>query len=141
MNTSRDEKIVDAKFRAEAAMNMSRGPRVVDTESRAEVAMKKTCTGRIIKPFAKAKDAIDTREDQSSLQKAPSPERISEIKNLIVQLTYLLEAWDKNDEDISANLTQTEEDTELGHDDPLRILATRINLANATDQDQFICFT
>lgn len=37
--------------------------------------------------------------------------------------------------------TQAGEDTEPGHEDFLKILATRINLANAADQDQFVCST
>ena len=37
--------------------------------------------------------------------------------------------------------TQTREETEPGHEDPLKILATRINLANAADQDQFVSST
>lgn len=128
MNTSRGRKVVDAESRTTDAMNTSRGQKVVDTESRAEIAMKKSRTGRIIKPSAKAKDAIRTSGEQQN----------SEIENLIVQLTSLLEAWDEDDEDISVNLTQTEEQ-EPGHGDPLKILAIRINLANATDQDQFVC--
>ena len=37
--------------------------------------------------------------------------------------------------------TQTREETELEHEDPLKILATRIDSTNAVDQDQFVCST
>ena len=38
-------------------------------------------------------------------------------------------------------ITQTRKKTGPGHEDPLKILATRINLANAVDQDQFVSST
>ena len=35
--------------------------------------------------------------------------------------------------------TQTRDKIELGHKDLLKILATRINMANAANQNQFVC--
>ena len=126
---------------SKVATSISRGQKTIEAESRTEIAMKKTRTGCTIKPSAKAKDARDERESPSNPQKTPPLEQSSEIENLIVQLTNLLGSWDVNDEGIEVRLTQTEEDTKPGYKDPLRILATRINLANAVDQDQFVCST
>ena len=65
-------------------------------------------------------------------------EQSLEIENLIIQLMNLLGAWDQDDEKIKVITTQTREKTKPGHEDPLKILATRINLANSADQDLFI---
>ena len=100
--------------------------------------MKKTCTCRTIKLSAKAKDA---KEVLSNFQKTFLLEQSSEITNLIVQWTNLLRAWDEDDENIEVMTTQTREETEPGHEDHLKILATRINLANAADQHQFVSST
>ena len=129
MNTSRGRKVVNTEFRTTNAMNTSRSQKVVDAESYTESAMKKSHIGQIIKFSAKVKDFIETSGEQQNL----------EIKNLIIQLTNLLEAWEEN-EYISVNLTQIEEE-KSGHKDPLKILATKINLANATNQDQLMCST
>lgn len=75
-------------------MNTSKDQKVIDTESHAEIAMIKSRTSRIIKLSAKAKDAIKTSREQPN----------SEIENLIIQLTNLLEAWDEDNKDISVNL-------------------------------------
>lgn len=75
------------------------------------------------------------------MQKKTIPlEQSSEIEDLIVQLTHLFGAWD-DDEKTKVMTTQAEENSEPMHEDPLRILATKINTANAVDQDQFVCST
>lgn len=77
-------------------------------------------------------------------QKPLSPtKQSSEIENLIVQLTTLLEDWDKAP---NVSFTQSGEDPtpekeQLLEEDPMRILATKINSANAADHDQFSCST
>lgn len=86
-------------------INTSRDQKIVDAESRAEIAMKNTGTGRLIKPSAKAKDVIGTTKGSSNSGKTSPSEQSSEIEDLVVQLTNLLEAWDENNEDISVNLT------------------------------------
>lgn len=115
--------------------------KIVDAEFRAEVAMKKTRISRTIKLSAKAKDARNIRERPSNPQKISLLEQSSEIENLIVQSTILFGSWDMNDKGIEIRLTQTEEDTKSGYEDLLRILATRINLINTFDQDQFVYST
>ena len=83
--------------------------------------MKKTRTGRTIKLSAKGKDA---KEVPSNPQKTFSLKQRSEIKNLIVQLTNLLRAWDENYENVKIMTMPTREKTEPGHEDSLKILAT-----------------
>ncbi len=65
-------------------------------------------------------------------------ERSSEIENLVAHLTTLLENWDRGP---NVAITQLREDPstpeEDEKEDPMRILATKINSANAVDQDQF----
>lgn len=56
-------------------------------------------------------------------------------------MTYFLEAWDENDKNIEVMTTQTRKKIEPKHKDPLKILAIRINLVNAADQDQFVSST
>lgn len=53
-------------------------------------------------------------------------------------MTHLLGAWE---EDNTNAMASQAEESESAQDDPLKILATRINLANAVDQDQFACST
>ncbi len=65
-------------------------------------------------------------------------EQSSEIENLVPHLTTLLENWDRCP---NIAITQPKEDPstpeEDEEEDPMRILATKINSANAVDQDQF----
>ncbi len=65
-------------------------------------------------------------------------ERSSEIENLVAHLTTLLENWDRGP---NVAIIQPREDPstpeEDEEEDPMRILATKINSANAVDQDQF----
>lgn len=100
--------------------------------------MKKTCIDRIMKLSAKAKDA---KEVLSNPQKTFFLEQSLEIENLIVQLTNFLEVQDEDDKNIEVITTQTREKTKPGCKDLLKILATRINLVNAANQDQFISST
>lgn len=62
-----------------------------------------------------------------------------EIEDLIVQLTHLLQNWEAGD--IEAMITKAEELENPYPDDLQIILATRVNVANTVDQDQFACFT
>ena len=80
------------------------------------------------------------RNSEIEKRKPLSPtERSSEIENLVVQLTTLLENWDKGP---NVNITQSMEDpTPEEEEDPMRILATKINSANAVDHDQFTSST
>lgn len=79
----------------------------------------KTRTGRTVKLSAKASDA------RSPLGHKSTPaEQSSEIEDLIVQLTHLLGAWEEDN--TNAMASQVEE-SESAQDDPLKILATRIN--------------
>ena len=136
---NRGQKVNDAEpIPSIVTIPTSRGRKVDDAESRAEDAMKITRTGRTIKLSAKAKDA---REGPSNPQKTFPLEQNSEIENLIIQLTNLLGAWNEDDENIEVMTTQTGQETEPGHEDPLKILATRINSPNVADQDQFVCST
>lgn len=64
-------------------------------------------------------------------QRLSSKEQNSEVQNLIVPLTHLLQNCDTQSKEL--------ENTQL--DDPLMILVTRVNVANAADQDQFACLT
>ena len=73
-------------------------------------------------------------------QKPLSPiEQSSEIEKLVAYLTILLENWNKSPNIVvitqpKKDLDTSEEDKE---EDPMRILYTKINSANAVDQDQF----
>ena len=93
----------------------------------------KTRTDRTVKLSAKARDARSPPG-----QKSTPVEQSSEIEDLVVQLTHLLGAWEEDN--INAMATQAEESESI-QEDPLRILATKINSANAVDQDQFACST
>lgn len=62
-----------------------------------------------------------------------------EIENLIVQLITLLGNLDKSP---NVNITQSRKDpTPEEEGDPIRILATKINLANAIDHGKFTSST
>lgn len=100
--------------------------------------MKKTHTSCSIKLSAKVKDI---KEITLNPQKTFFLEQNPKIKNLIFQLTNVLKAQDKDDENIEVMTTQTREEKELGYENPLKILVTKINLANATYHKQFVCFT
>ena len=58
--------------------------------------------------------------------------RSLKIENLVVHLTTLQENWDK---DLNVSITKSKEDlsTPEEEEDPIRILATKINSANAVD--------
>ena len=128
----RSRKVDNAEAIPSKVTTSSRGQKVDDAHSRAVDAMK-TRTGRTVKLSAKARDA------RSPLgQKSTPAEQSSEIEDLIVQLTHLLGAWEEDN--INAMATQAEESESI-QEDPLRILATKINSANAVDQDQFACST
>lgn len=61
------------------------------------------------------------------------------MKNLVVQLTTLLENWDKS---ANVNIIQSREDPiPKEKEDLIRILATKISSANIVDYDQFISST
>ncbi len=62
-------------------------------------------------------------------QRPDAKEQNPKIENLIIQLTHLLQNWDIE--------SKESENTQL--DDPLMILITRVNAANAADQDQCVC--
>ena len=69
------------------------------------------------------------------MRKPLSPtECSSEIKNFVVHLTALLENWD---EGLNVSITQSREDPSSPdeEEDPIRILATKINSVNAVDHD------
>lgn len=73
------------------------------------------------------------------MQKRLSPiERNMKIENLVIQLTTLLENWDKSP---NVSITQSKEDFTIEEKkDPIRILAIKINSANVVDHDQFTSF-
>lgn len=80
---------------------------------------------------------------ESPLSSQKSLEQSSKIvKNIVIHLSYLLEIWEENNKDIATIVmdTQTRENLEPQNKDLLRILVTRINSANVTDQNQFLCF-
>lgn len=99
----------------------------------------KSQSGRTVKLLAKAQEAKTLAH-----QKQPSPiEQSSEIETFIAHLTTLLEDWDKGQNLVAAtqqmeDLDTTEEDEE---EDPMMILATKINSANAVNHDQFTSST
>ena len=122
----RSQKVNDAEAIPSKVATSSRGKKVAYSHT---LDAMKTRTGRTVKLSAKARDA------RSPLgQKSTPAEQSSEIEDLIVQLTHLLGAWEEDN--TNAMASQVEE-SESKQDDPLKILATRINLANAVDQDQF----
>lgn len=126
----RSRKVNDAEAILSKVATSSRGKKVAYSHT---LDAMKTRTGRTVKLSAKARDA------RSPLgQKSTPAEQSSEIEDLIVQLTHLLGAWEEDN--TNAMASQVEE-SESAQDDPLKILATRINLANAVDQDQFACST
>lgn len=129
----RSRKVNDVEPIPSIVTTSSRGRKVDDADSRAVDAMK-TRTGRTVKLSAKAKDARDPLYQNST-----PGEQSSEIEDLVVQLTHLLGAWE-NDDNIKVMSAQAEESGPM-HEDPLKILATKINSANAVDQDQFACST
>ena len=136
---NKGQKVNDAKpISLIVTFPSSRGQKVEDAECCAEDVMKKTCTSRTIKFSGKAKNA---NKVSSNPQKTFPLEQSLEIKNFIVQLTNLFGAWNEDDEKIEIMIMQTREKTELKHEDPLKIFATRINLANAADEDQFVSST
>lgn len=98
------------------------------TRSHIEDITKKTRIGLIIKQSVKAK--IVKESLSSSLKSLEQSLEI--VENLVVYLSYLLETWEKNVEDIIIIVmaTQTEKDLEPDDEDLLRILATKINLTN-----------
>ena len=65
-------------------------------------------------------------------------EQSSEIENLVAHLTTLLQNWDRGP---NVAITQPKEDPNTPEEDEkedlMRILVTKINSANAVDQDQF----
>lgn len=72
------------------------------------------------------------------MRRLSSTEQSSEIENLVAHLTTLLENWDRGP---NVAIIQPREDPSTAKEgekeDPMRILATNINSANAVDQDQF----
>lgn len=130
---NKSQKVNDAELILSIVITpTSRDRKIEDTKFRAEDAIKKTRTNRIIKLSAKAKDA---KKVLSNPQKTFSLKQSLEIENFIIQLTNLLGAWDEVNENIEVMTTQTREEMEPGYKDPLKILATRIILANAANQN------
>ena len=112
------------------------------TERSSEIKMQKSLspTGQSSE-IEKRKPLSPTEQNlEIEMQKPLSPtERSSEIENLVVQLTTLLENWDKG---LNVNITQSREDPiPKEEENPMRILATKINSANAVDYDQFTSST
>lgn len=62
------------------------------------------------------------------------------IENFVVYLSYLLETWKENIEDIGTTVmvTQIGEYLEPEDNSSLKILITKINLVNTTNQNQFV---
>lgn len=81
MNTSKNRKFVDTKFR-KSTINTSNGQKIIRVKSHAKVAMKKICIYQIVKSFVKAKDTILKSPFDS--QKALLLEQSSKIENLII---------------------------------------------------------
>ncbi len=114
-------KVLDVEIAKQFSPPCKRSQKVDDTE----IILSEVNTSRIghtIKLSAKARDAKHLSD-----QRLSTKEQNPEIENLIVQLTHLLQNWD----------TQSEESENTQLDDPLIILATRVNTANIADQDQF----
>lgn len=97
----------------------------------------KSCSSKIVKLSAKAREAL-----------TPDPPTVgkeSEIENLILHLTNLLNSWDEDKGEME--LPQADNDLQPGQseslhkEDPIVLLATKINSVNARNYDQSVCTT
>lgn len=98
--------------------------------------MTKSRFGRIVKLSTKTREALTQEVSQNN----SSPTAGTEVKNLILYLTKLLNNWDveknngERDIEVWENLESSNQEEDL-----IMILATKINSVNTTDYDQFIC--
>ena len=99
-------------------------------------------SGRTVKLSTKAREALT---QEASHQDTP-PIAGTEVENLVLYLIEMLNNWDM-EEDKGERDMLVRENLELGNqerseeEDPIMILATKINSVNATDYDQFVCAT
>ncbi len=105
--------------------------------------MMKSSSGQKVKLSAKARQALS--QDRLTSGKKP------EVENLILHLTDLLNSWDADKR--GGKLQAEEHVTHLGNDpkldqrespneeDPMVLLATKINSVNASNYDQFVYAT
>lgn len=81
----------------------------------------------------------------STQEVPPTVNQSTEVDNLIVQLTKLLENWESYGEpnEMATQVGDSIDKLSAGHDeaDPINILATKIHSANAPDQDHYLCST
>lgn len=133
LSCNKSQKINDTKpILLIVIISTSRSQKVDDTKFHNKDAIKKTRTNHTIKLFTKTKDV---KKILLNSQKTFSLEQSLEIENLIFQLTNLLGVWNEDNKDIEVMTMQTREKIELGHKNLLKILTTRINLANATNHN------
>ena len=103
----------------------------------------RSCSGRTVKLSAKAREAFS--------QDRPIEGKKPEVENLILHLTDLLNSWDADER--GRELQAEEHATRVGNDlqpdqpestnkeDPMILLATKINSVNARNYDQFVYVT
>ncbi len=100
-------------------------------------------SGRTVKLSAKARETFS--QDRSIAGKKP------EVKNVILHLTDLLNSWDANERERElqaekratrvCNDLQLDQPESPNEEDPMVLLATKINSVNAINYDQFVFAT
>ena len=90
----------------------------------------KSRSSQTVKLSAKAREALN--------QDPPNAEIRPDIENLILYLKNLLNSWDA---DKANNNLQSDQPDSLHEEDPIILLATKINSINARNYDQFVCTT
>ena len=102
----------------------------------------KSRSGQTVKLSAKAREALN--QDPPTARKKP------EVENLILHLTNLLNSWDTDErgelqEDQLAaragNDLQPDQPESSHEENPIVLLATKINSVNARNYYQFVCTT